>query len=288
MSFGSFTPQAFLSGSVALAVLWGISMFSGFEVTAIFREETKDPSRTVPRATYIVVALIAILYSVTAWLFIQSFGESRAVTVAAEDSAGSMLTSMGQFGGRLLVDVATVLVATSVFATVLTGHNVVARYLYNLSSDGVIPRGLAAVHATQGSPYRASVVTTVLCALLIVPFAMINVDPAGVYPIYTGVASYVLFIVLLLTSLSIPLYMNRNHRGVSTVWHTKIAPAIAAIGFAIGLYLATANITVLVSGSTMMAYGVLIFIYVLFGVGMAMAQWHKRNNPAVYARIGRQ
>ena len=51
-----------------------------------------------------------------------------------------------------------VLVNTSVLAVLVCAHNVGARYLFNMSADGVFPRALSGVHARHGSPHIASMV----------------------------------------------------------------------------------------------------------------------------------
>ena len=44
--------------------MFGISGFLGFEATAIFRSEAKDPDRTIGRATYGALAIVGIFYAV--------------------------------------------------------------------------------------------------------------------------------------------------------------------------------------------------------------------------------
>ena len=62
--------------TLALPHLWGpgieaalVTAFTGyvgFEATVVFSEETKDPQRTIARATYISV-VITVLYGASAW-----------------------------------------------------------------------------------------------------------------------------------------------------------------------------------------------------------------------------
>jgi len=61
--------------------------FIGFEGTAIYGEEAKDPKRTVPRATYAAVIFMGVFYAVTAWLIINAVGADRAVEVAQTKAA---------------------------------------------------------------------------------------------------------------------------------------------------------------------------------------------------------
>ena len=61
-------------GSGALLVM-AITGFVGFEQSAVFSEESRDQRRTVPRATYIAVALIAGLYTFASWATISAAGK---------------------------------------------------------------------------------------------------------------------------------------------------------------------------------------------------------------------
>jgi amino acid transporter len=54
-----FTWAAFTSGSIAIALLFNFASFIGFEATTIYSEEAKEPTRTVPRATYVAVLTMA-------------------------------------------------------------------------------------------------------------------------------------------------------------------------------------------------------------------------------------
>ena len=53
----------------------------GFESSAIYGEEAKDPKRTVARATVIVIALITVFFGFTSWMLIVGYGPSRRSTL---------------------------------------------------------------------------------------------------------------------------------------------------------------------------------------------------------------
>ncbi|MEB0233327.1 amino acid permease, partial [Undibacterium sp. 10I3] len=55
LSMAPFEPNNVLTGSPAIGLMFAIAAFIGFESTAIFRDEAKDPGRTIPRATYVAV-----------------------------------------------------------------------------------------------------------------------------------------------------------------------------------------------------------------------------------------
>lgn len=68
LSLTSFDPQVFLTGGLGVAVLFAMTGFIGFESTAICRDEARHPERTIPRATYLAVAIIGAFYTLSVWV----------------------------------------------------------------------------------------------------------------------------------------------------------------------------------------------------------------------------
>jgi amino acid transporter len=195
---------------------------------------------------------------------------------------------MVTFGGTVLLDVATAMVNTSTFAVVLAGHNIVSRYVFNLSADGILPRSLSGVHARHGSPHVASVVTSLAALAVNIPVILLGLEPSAFYAAMLGITSFVLILVIFITNLSIPVYMRRRGGALFTTWGTVICPIIAGIGLAVGLVLAAANFPLLIGGSTALAVELMAVIAGLFVLGVVLALVYRRTKPAVYSRIGRQ
>ena len=61
--------------------------FIGFESAVVFSEESREPGRTVPRATYASVAIIAGLYALSAWAMIVATGPSNIVADQRAETA---------------------------------------------------------------------------------------------------------------------------------------------------------------------------------------------------------
>ena len=70
----SFSPAAVLAGAPGVALMFAVASMFGFESTAIYSGEAKDPKRTVARATYLSVAVIAIFFSFVSWMFVSYYG----------------------------------------------------------------------------------------------------------------------------------------------------------------------------------------------------------------------
>lgn len=288
LSGASFTPHAAFSGSFGIIFMFAVGMFGGFEATAIFRDEVRNPTKTVPRATYAVVAVVTVVYAITAWLFIEAYGGDKAVGAAAADPTGSIESSIATYAGHVALDVTTVLVNTSVFAAMLAGHNIASRYLYNLSADGILPQFLSRVHAKHGSPHRASIATSAIVLVGLVPCALAGIAPADIYPVLFGVFSYAFVVLLVATCIAVPAYMRRKHPEACTAWNSVIAPGLAFLGLSVGLVLSTLNLPLLIGSSQTQANVVLFLVFGVFALGVIMALIYRVKRPQVYARIGRQ
>ncbi|MFF1831488.1 APC family permease [Paenarthrobacter sp. NPDC058040] len=287
-SLESFMPQAIMSGSIGLALMFGVGMFGGFEATAIFRDEVKDPRRTVPRATFLVICTVAVLYGLTAWVIIASYGTGEVVAAATADPAGSVQASIGLYAGHIIMDIAIVLMNTSTFAVLLSAHNITARYVFNLSADRILHHSLSRPHPRYGSPHRASVFTSIAAVVGLVPFVIAGAPVETLYAVFGGGFSYTLVALLFLTALAIPFYMKRNRVSGVSNFTAVLAPGLAVIGFGIALVLSTQNFALLIGGSEPLAGLLFTIIYALFALGVVMAVAFRKRRPDVYARIGRQ
>lgn len=144
-------PQFFSNGDVAVGLLFAMLVFIGFEATALYRDEVREPNKTIPRATYIAVFFIGILYTLTVWVMVMAFG-SDAQQVATSDTAGMFGLAADNYIGVWFSNIATALVVTAVLASLLSIHNASTRYLFNLSADGALPKAFGAVHGRHRSP----------------------------------------------------------------------------------------------------------------------------------------
>lgn len=245
----SFTPAAATSGPLGVAVLFALTGFIGFEATAVFRDEARDPERTVPRATYIAVLVIGVFYAVSCWALVVAAGPDQAVQVASRALAGdgNMLLDTVQANlGTVGRDVTQVLLLSSLFACVLSFHNVVARYQFVLAGKGLLPAALGTVHARHGSPSRSSVVQTVTSAVLVVGCALLGLDPlVGVFGALAGVSTVGMVLLMLLTSVAVVRFFVAT--GTGDVWRTRVAPVVAVLGLLGCSWLVLSNFT-LVTG----------------------------------------
>lgn len=286
ISMAPMLPTFWLDGAPALGLLFALGMYGGFEVTVLFREEVRNPDRVIPRVTYAVIAVAMVTYSVSSLVFINSLGVDHVAAAATADPTGSMTKSLEAFGGKVLSDVATVLVNTSTFAVLLAAHNITARYGFNLSADGILPKRLSGVHARHGSPHISSIATSGAGLLLNVIIVLAGVSAIGFYTAMLGITSFVILGVIFACAIAVPIYLHRHGRNHS-VWSRIVFPVVAIAGLGAGLSLAAANFPLLVGGDALAAILMAVIIGV-FALGIVLAAVYKRTRPETYARIGRQ
>jgi amino acid transporter len=282
---GSFSPGAALEGAPGIALMMAVASMFGFEATAIYGEEARDPHRTVPRATYLSVGVVTLFFAFTSWMLISSYGASHVTAAAGRslesgDSSGFVFAPITAQFGDWAGEVLPILLATSLFAGILAFHNSACRYLFSLSREGLLPRALRGLNR-RSAPSAAGYAQTALAVVLVIPFALLGKDPVlSLFSWFSGVAVLGMMLLYLLTSVSVIVYFRRTRADVRP-WNTLIAPTLGALGIAGAIYVILANFTTLIGGDAGTATWLALSVPVLFAVGLVAAR-------AVRARAGRE
>ena len=271
-----------------MALVLSIICVAGFESLQVFRSETKDPSRTVPRATYACVAIFTVMYTVSTYAYIVAVGPSKAVEAGATDSTGAFLQTVAQYVATPVAHIANCLLTTSTFAAALATQTIVSRYLFALGRDGVVPRKLGQANAKHGSPmYAAVVAASIMLIFLAVPaFGIINASTA--FTTLLGIGAYSLVLLYFGTSVAIVMFFAKRRDIAENKLKTFVAPGISAIGMALILYLSTVHFADVIVQSQTVATVTLIAVYGLLIAAAVLALWFRRKRPATYETIGNQ
>lgn len=253
IDFTSFTPSAFFSGSPGIGMMFAIGSFVGFEATAIYSEEARNPKRTVPVATYVAIVVIGVLYAISSWAVVLAYGSNNVAAAANKDTANLTFTAAAQYLSPGAASAMAVMLVTSLFATLLAFHSAISRYLFALARRGYAPSRLAAVHGKHGSPYVGSVLQTASAVVLVGIFAVLGADPVlQLFTWMAGIAIVAILVLMVLTSFAIIAYFRRS-RSDNRLWHTTIAPVIGSLGLIAITALVIDNFTTLMGGSRMIA-----------------------------------
>ncbi|WP_427869561.1 APC family permease [Leucobacter luti] len=279
----ALNPAGLLDGTPSIGLLFALFCFIGFEATAVFRNEARDPDRTIPRATYITVILVGGLYALSAFAIVMGAGASEALEIATNDTENMTPNLFIAYTGKVVHDLAQILLVTSTFACVLTFHNVLTRYQFTLGSMRVLPERLGAVNPKFRAPSFSSIVVTAITGASVLIVVFTGLHPVDqIYAWFSGTAILGLLTLMTLTSVAVIVYFRRK-RGES-VMKALVIPAIAALCIAGVIVVALVNIT-LVIGDPVAIWVLLPALVISFIVGGIMAVRMKRNRPEAYAQL---
>lgn len=284
-SLVSFTPEAFFGPGVGAVFAFVVSSFIGIETTAIYAEETRNPERTIPLATYISVALITGLLVLSSWLLIVSYGPSSAVMVAQDNPGGMWFDTAGRVAGRWLPMLMNVLLITSLFSIILSLQNALSRYLYALGREHVFLPVFARLHARHKTPYIASTVLAVLSVVSLVAFGLGHVDPmTGVLPLGSAPAALGVLSVQALTSVAVIGFFWKSHRHTN-LWQRFLAPLISCLAMGTGVTLLVTQMDLLTGGIAILNLLIPLGLLLVAAYGVAVALWLRSRRPEIYARL---
>lgn len=282
---GTFAPDNVFTPSMLAILGFGFAAFMGFESTVLYRNETRDPEKSIPRATYIAVAFLAIFYAATLWLVIQAFGSADVGAVIAEDPASFFFVATGRYVGEWGVSVMFVLIVSSIFAGQLAFHNAINRYSFALSRDGILPAAFARTNR-RGAPWFAGMLQSIVAVVVVILFAAAQLDPLtqlvilinspGVYGIVT---------LQLLASIAVVAFIVRN-RSLPRKWYVLPA-AILSVALMAGLLaVLVTTIDYLTSAGPAINAVILAVVPVVLVVGIVLALVLRSRQPARFDAIG--
>jgi amino acid transporter len=289
VSLHPLTPSAFFGGgSVSVALLFAAMCITGFEAVAVFREEARDPVKTVRRATYGSVIFMCAFYAFVAWAYLTAYG-SDAVAQGQADPIGSFKASVLAYAGTVAYDAVSVLLLTSGFASALANVNIGARYLFTLGGDGVLPRKLGKVHPKQGSPYVAAAVFSTVCLIgaIVIP-ALFQIEGLTVYVDLAAIGGVCLLLLMLVTSVAVPVFFRRTKGHTASVWESVIAPSLATAALAVVFSLSVIHMPDIIGADQTVANIALAVIAFFAIAGIGNALYFRSRKPEIFRLIGRQ
>jgi amino acid transporter len=244
MAWSTWSPAELAKPGVGAILAIAVLGFVGFESAVVFSEEAKVPRRTIPAATYLAVAVIAVLYGVSAWAMTVAAGPEHIVQAAHDQGPDMVFTMAAAHLGHTAGTLGHVLFSTSILAAAISFHNTIARYVFALGREHALPPVFGRTSAS-GAPRAGSLAQTVIGLLVIVGFALSGADPV-VSLFYVASTSGALGILLLLflAGMSVLGFFGADRRG-ENLWRTRLAPALSLTGLAVMVILVLANFATL-------------------------------------------
>ena len=157
--------------------------FIGFDEVITLAEETRDPTRTVPRALLLALGLSTLLYVTVAIASVSVLG-APALAASSRPLADVMAHVLGA-GAATVVAAIALLTTTN---TTLLALTAASRVIYGMAKAGALPSALARIDPTRGAPRRA------VMAGLVVAAAFAALGDFTVIAAVTDFAVYVVFL----------------------------------------------------------------------------------------------
>lgn len=313
-AFNSLQEGAFGSGVAAgvaaIGIFFAFWSWVGYETTAVYGEESKDPKRNVPRATLIAVIGLGLFYTFMSWMVVVGNGfENVVATSAGAAPVDIWLNLVNANLGSFMVDVYKILLVIGSFACAMAFHNAASRYIYAMGRESVTPfvrRTLGAVNVKHGSPAIASFVqsgiTIVLCLAFLAFTDVLVPDADGalvstpdlvpyvnVYGLLALIGTAMILIVQTITSFAVIWYfwVKKIHSGNAIT--TLIAPLVGAAGMLYALYLlwSNRNFAAGLAADSLVFQWMPYYVVGILVIGFVYALYVRSAKPEIYAEIGR-
>jgi len=191
-------------------------MLIGWENGAALAEECRDPKRTIPRALYISIVAGTLLFVFFAYSTITGFHYDVS-------SIGRSSVPFLEMADRYLGDAAIlawIVGIVSVLATLIAAVNAQARMLFDGGRSELLPAWLGRARPPGQTPVNALVLMAV-CGLGIIAVWWVahltgalsgTTSPVELYAECSTMGTIVILFVYLLTAISLPVFMWRDHR----------------------------------------------------------------------------
>jgi amino acid transporter len=181
------------------------------------------------------------------------------------------------------------LLVTSVFAALISFHGTVARYVFTLARDGVLPAAFGRIGsgAGGGAPISGSLLQSTIALAVIIGFAATGQDP--VLTMFTWLSTLAaLGVMTLLVALSVAVmgfFRGRPDLPEGT-WTRAVAPTLGAISIFSVLVITTVNVGSLL-GTVSVVQWVLPGIVAVAAVGgLLWGALLRTNRPEVFGQVG--
>lgn len=212
--------------AMAAAMVYATFSFVGFEGAISFAEETPDPARAMPVAVVGGIAVVTLLYVLTTYAVVAGFGADRIGEVAQASEPLSVLAAAyaGPLGG--LLDLA---VWTSVVANLMAGGSANARLVFDMGRAGMLPRGLASIHARYGTPATA-IVAFMAATLIPTLLSSLAGEYLAAFGVLSGFGALLAILVYMAATLAFPVHLRRTGRPLAARPVSRILVPCLGVG----------------------------------------------------------
>ncbi len=134
--------------------------FIGFDIVATAAEETRNPQRDLPIGIFSSLAICTTLYVAVSLVIT---GMVKYTDISIQAPLAEAFRAVGRDGIATVISVGALVGLTTVMLVLLLGQS---RVFFAMSRDRLLPPVFSAVSARYGTPYRTSLFTGVVVAVI--------------------------------------------------------------------------------------------------------------------------
>ncbi len=218
-------------GGILAAIPFAIWFFLAIEGAAMAAEETKDPSRTVPRA-YICGILTLVVLAFGTMIFAGGVGDWNALSNINDPLPQAMKAVVGESSGWLHM-----LVWIGLFGLIASFHGIImgySRQIFALSRAGFLPPIFATVHPTRKTPHWAILAGGVVGIAAVFSDEWIQI---GGQPLTANIVTMSVFgaIVMYIMSMAALFKLRSSEPNLARPFRAPFYPVFPAISLALAV-----------------------------------------------------
>lgn len=196
-----FSGNHFALSAVLAAAGFAVFSMAGFEHAATLGREARNPRRAIATAVVGSVIFVGVLYVVASYIVVLGFPDlSVLASTAAPLDVLAEANGVGWLGYVVDLGVSVSFIASSL--GIMAGTS---RTLYTLSRDGLAPRALSTIHATQRTPIVAVAVLGVVYLVVSIAGTLLA-EPTTSYGVLGTLVGYLLVAAYGVTTMSALIY----------------------------------------------------------------------------------
>jgi amino acid transporter len=290
VSAAPLLPSNLLVVGASGALAFAMAAFTGVESPPAFGEEARSP-KVMAVATFSGVSFLGLFYAVSSWAYAVAEGPDQVVQAAGDPNRGPF-SVLGHVFGSGMVTLATLLLVTSGLAAMSAFHSTVARYVFALAREHVLPASWAKVSTGKngGAPLGGSILQSLVAAAVVGGFMTAGADPLNTMFVWLSTIGAVCILVLLTASSLASMAFFTAGGGVrESVFIRKVIPSAGGVVGVLVTVFMVANLSALLGtppGSQLPLLVPLMVVGVGL-IGLLWGSWLRRARPEVYDELGK-
>ena len=225
---------------LALAFPLAIYLFIGWENSAALAEETNNPRRNVPRAVFLSIALMAILYLLVSYATVTGFHNNATALeaplipfIAVAHSVAAWLAFIAYLAGL-----------TSTLGVLIAAVNSQCRLIFNAGREGLLPRWIGYVHPVRRTPVNAIIAFVGIAGAITLVWALghwigghgNSLSALNFFFESSTMGTILILFVYLAANVALPFYYRKYRPAEFSIIKHVVLPALGVVAIAIPIY----------------------------------------------------